>query len=86
VLELGGFTMLTTLDLYHCTVPDEEVPAVGTLMALTTHNLFGCRKVTDVAAAALSGLTALTVLDLGGSQTVTDVGVGACCWGSECHN
>jgi hypothetical protein len=71
VLELG-FTMLTTLDLRHCTMTDAEVLAVGTLTALTSLELGGCRNVTDVAVAALSGLTGLTELDQG---VVTDVAV-----------
>jgi hypothetical protein len=76
VLELGGFTMLTSLHLRHCTVTDAEVLAVGTLTALTSLRLFCCRNVTDVAVVALSELTGLTVLGLAGCN-VTNVALGA---------
>jgi hypothetical protein len=75
VLELGGFTMLTSLRLRQCTVTDADVLAVGTLTALTSLCLFCCRKVTGVAVAALSGLTGLTKLNLSGCSKVSDVGV-----------
>jgi hypothetical protein len=74
VLELGGFTMLTSLNLRHCSVTDAEVLAVGTLTALTTLVLLDCRNVTDVAVGTLS-LTRLTRLSLGGCK-VTDVAMG----------
>jgi hypothetical protein len=76
VLELGGFTMLTSLHLRHCTVTDAEVLAVGTLTALTSLELGGCRNVTDMAVAALSDLTGLTALDLACCRKLTDVAVG----------
>jgi hypothetical protein len=75
VLELGGFTMLMSLELDHCTVTDAEVLPVGKLTALTLLSLFKCVTVTDVSVAALSGLT---VLNLGGCRhKLTDVAVGA---------
>ena len=76
VLELGGFTMLTTLDLRHCTVTEAEVLAVGTLTALTRLLLFNCVNVTDVAVGALSSFTGLTGLNLRNCRNVTDLGVG----------
>jgi hypothetical protein len=76
VLELGGFTMLTSLHLRHCTVTDADVLAVGTLTALTTLILFTCVNVTDVSVAALSELTGLTVLGFAGCN-LTNVAVGA---------
>jgi hypothetical protein len=77
VLELGGFTMLTSLDLRYCTVTDAEVLAVGELTALTTLCLFYCRNVTDVAVGTLSGLTGLTELNLAGCRKLTNVAVAA---------
>jgi Leucine-rich repeat (LRR) protein len=76
VLELGGFTMLTSLHLHHCTVTDAEVLAVGKLTALKTLILLNCVNVTDVAVGTLSGLTGLTGLNLRNCRNVTDLGVG----------
>jgi internalin A len=76
VLELGGFTMLTSLCLVHCTVTDADVLAAGTLPALTTLSVRRCRKVTDVAVGTLSGLTGLTMLVLAGCHKLTDVAMG----------
>jgi hypothetical protein len=71
VLELSHLTGLTDLSLWGCHVTSEGLRTVSSLAALTTLDLFGCRKVSDEVLQTLRSLTALTSLYLGGCNKVS---------------